>query len=108
VPPVWYDEYTRTWREASDVPATDGGYDVVVLALTERTDISKVARTIAAESGEPVAKVVERLEHVPAAVLVGVGYATAEGVRSAISPKTAEAVLRPHTAESVSPPPVTR
>jgi hypothetical protein len=67
-----------------------------------------VARTVAADTGERSEEIRAKLADLPAKVLIGVGYATGEGARDAISRSGAAQVeLRPHETTAPSPPPPT-
>jgi glutaredoxin len=109
-PPVWYDEPAGIWRDVADIPApAPDAYDLVVVALADDGgSADKVARIVAADGGERSEEIRARLADLPAHVLKGVGYATGEGARDAISRSGAAQVeLRPHEATAPRPPPPT-
>lgn len=96
---VWYDEVAHVWR-GKDEPAVTGQrletiqdvYDLVI--IEGGPDPNGVARTIAEETGEEPQNIVALFGHLPTVVVSRIGFATAEGLRSAIAKKGAVAEIR--------------
>ena len=105
-PPLWYDDRTAGWRELSEIPMpTADRFDIVIREITKPKNTTKMARTIADTTGQPTATVLATLASLPATVLTGASYATAEGIRFDIASKGAEAELRPHEVRAPTAPP---
>lgn len=89
---VWYDEALGVWRRTSDEPPTQLLFDVVLLDAGREPE--RVVRILRKEVGTPPEELRRLVSTTPAVVLHRAGYATAEGIRSALERIGARAELR--------------
>ena len=105
---LWYAEQSGTWHSLSEIPVpTARMFDVVVSAIPsdDTNAATRIARIVSADMGRPVEDVLEALKHLPARVVTGAGFGTAEGVRQSISRRGTTAFLEPSVAAAPTAPP---
>jgi ribosomal protein L7/L12 len=89
---VWYDELAAVWRRAGEEPRTQLLFDVVLLdAGRDPEHVVRILREEVETAPEELRRLVSTT---PALVLHRAGYATAEGIRSALERIGARAELR--------------
>lgn len=97
---TWYDEVANCWRAHDEVPLAESSpssqykdlYDLVIIEVGPNA--TAVARVIAEETGEDPRNIQSLFNGLPTVVVSRVGYATAEGLRSAVASKGAVAEIR--------------
>jgi ribosomal protein L7/L12 len=93
---LWLDERSGRWRSEQEQPASGPQVELYDLVLTSvGPKVESVTKILAEARGESRNEVRPLLEHMPRTVTSRVGFATAEGVRSALAHSGADVEVKP-------------